>query len=56
MREVRRRKPRVQLSGKGKVYSYQIMHDYRIRLMQEYQPFIIAVVEVDSPSVAVNVS
>ncbi|MBF8266750.1 MAG: hypothetical protein HW388_258 [Dehalococcoidia bacterium] len=40
------------LSGKGKVYSWQVMHDTRVRLMQEYQPFIIAVVECDeSPDV-----
>ena len=35
------------LSGKGKIYSWQVMHDSRIRLMQEYQPFVIAVVECD---------
>ena len=36
-----------QLSGKGRIYSWQVMHDTRVRLMQEYQPFIIAVVECD---------
>lgn len=42
----------LELSGKGKIYSWQIMHDTRVRLMQEYQPFIIAVVECDeSPDV-----
>jgi uncharacterized OB-fold protein len=40
----------LQLSGKGKIYSWQIMHDTRVRLMQEYQPFIIAVVECDESS------
>ena len=36
-----------QLSGKGKIYSWQVMHDNRVRLMQEYVPFIIAIVECD---------
>ena len=41
-----------QLSGRGTIYSWQVMHDTRIGLMQEYQPFIIAVVECDeSPDV-----
>ena len=41
-----------QLSGKGTIYSWQVMHDTRIGLMQEYQPFVIAVVECDeSPDV-----
>lgn len=41
-----------ELSGKGKIYSWQVMHDSRVRLMQEYQPFIIAVVECDeSPNI-----
>lgn len=40
------------LSGKGTIYSWQVMHDTRIGLMQEYQPFVIAVIEVDeSPDV-----
>lgn len=41
-----------QLSGKGTIYSWQVMHDTRIVLMQTYQPFIIAVVESEeSPDV-----
>ena len=41
-----------QLSGRGKIYSWQVMHDSRVRLMQEYQPFVIAVVQCDeSPDV-----
>jgi uncharacterized OB-fold protein len=40
------------LSGKGKIYSWQVMHDTRVRQMQEHQPFLIAVVECDeSPDV-----
>ena len=40
------------LSGKGAIYSLQVMHDTRVRLLQEYQPFLIAVVEVEeSPDV-----
>jgi uncharacterized protein len=40
------------LSGRGTIYSLQVMHDTRVRLMQEYQPFSIAVVEVEeSPDV-----
>ncbi|MDP7619387.1 MAG: OB-fold domain-containing protein [Dehalococcoidia bacterium] len=41
-----------QLSGRGTIYSWQIMHDTRVRLMQEYQPMVIAVVESEeSPDV-----
>ena len=41
-----------QLSGRGTIYSWQVMHDTRIGLMQEYQPFLIAVVEsAESPDV-----
>lgn len=40
------------LSGRGTIYSWQVMHDTRIGLMQPYQPFIIAVVESEeSPDV-----
>jgi hypothetical protein len=41
-----------QLSGRGTIYSWQVMHDTRVRLMQEYQPMVIAVVEAEeSPDV-----
>ena len=42
----------VPLSGRGTIYSWQVMHDTRVKLMQEYQPFIIAIIESDeSPDV-----
>ena len=41
-----------QLSGRGVIYSWQVMHDTRVVLMQDYQPFVIAVVESEeSPDV-----
>jgi uncharacterized OB-fold protein len=40
------------LSGRGRVYSYQIVHDSRIRLFQAIQPYVILVVEsVESPDI-----
>jgi len=39
-----------QLSGRGTIYSWQVMHDTRVRLMQEYQPMVIAVVESEESS------
>ena len=40
----------IPLSGKGTIYSWQVMHDTRVKLMQEYQPFIIAIIESDESS------
>lgn len=41
------------LSGKGTIYTLQVMHDTRVRLLQEYQPLIIATIEaVESPNVS----
>ncbi len=40
------------LSGRGTIYSWQVMHDTRVKLMQEYQPFIIAIIETEeSPDI-----
>ena len=38
------------LSGRGAIYSWQVMHDTRVKLMQEYQPFIIAIIEIEESS------
>ena len=35
------------LSGKGTVYSMALTNDNRVRLLQQYQPFIIAIVVGD---------
>jgi uncharacterized OB-fold protein len=35
------------LSGRGKIYSYSVMHDSRIRLLQTQQPFTILTVEAE---------
>jgi uncharacterized OB-fold protein len=41
-----------ELSGRGVIYSWNVMHDTRVALMQPYQPFVIAVVESEeSPDV-----
>ena len=40
----------IPLSGKGTIYSWQVMHDTRVKLMQEYQPLIIAIIESDESS------
>jgi len=38
--------------GRGKIHGFCIMHDSRIRLLQEDQPFIIAVIELeDAPEI-----
>jgi len=36
-----------EVSGKGKIHGYCVMHDSRIRLLQADQPFNIAVIELD---------
>jgi len=40
------------MNGRGKIHGYCIMHDSRIRALQEHQPFIIAVIELeDAPEI-----
>ncbi len=36
-----------QVSGKGTIYSYIVMHDVRIRVLQPLQPFNIVSVKLD---------
>lgn len=36
-----------QLSGKGRIYNYGVVHDCPIRLLQEDQPFNVAVIMLD---------
>ena len=36
-----------EVSGRGKIYSYGIMHDSRIRILQPDQPFTIALVQLE---------
>ena len=36
-----------QVSGKGRIYNYSVMHDCRIRVLQADQPFNIVIVELD---------
>jgi uncharacterized OB-fold protein len=36
-----------QVSGRGKVHGYAVMHDCRIRTLQEDQPFNLAIVELE---------
>ena len=36
-----------EVSGRGKIHGYCVMHDSRIRLLQADQPFNIAVIELD---------
>lgn len=36
-----------EVSGKGKIHGYCVMHDSRIRLLQDDQPFNIAIIELD---------
>ena len=35
------------VSGRGKIYGYAVMHDCRIRVLQADQPFNLAIVELD---------
>ena len=35
------------VSGKGTIYTYVVMHDGRVGLLQPYQPFNIAVVQLE---------
>ncbi len=36
-----------QLSGKGRIYNYGVVHDCPVRLLQEDQPFNVAVIMLD---------
>lgn len=36
-----------EVSGKGRIYGYAVMHDCRIRVLQAEQPFNLAIVELD---------
>ena len=36
-----------EVSGRGKVHGYAVMHDCRIRTLQEDQPFNLAIVELE---------
>jgi len=36
-----------QMSGKGKIYSYAVVHDSPVRLLQADQPFNVAVITLD---------
>ena len=36
-----------QVSGRGKIHGYAVMNDCRIRLLQEDQPFNLAVIELE---------
>lgn len=36
-----------EVNGKGKIHGYCVMYDSRFRLLQERQPFNLAVVELD---------
>ena len=36
-----------QVSGRGRIYNYGVVHDCPIRLLQEDQPFNVAVVTLD---------
>ncbi|PKB82154.1 MAG: hypothetical protein BZY88_05145 [SAR202 cluster bacterium Io17-Chloro-G9] len=36
-----------QMSGRGKIYNYGVVHDCPIRLLQEDQPFNVAVIMLD---------
>src|SRR6266849_2125564 len=36
-----------EVSGQGKIYSYGVMHDCRIRVLQADQPFNLAIVQLD---------
>jgi len=41
-----------EMSGRGKIHGYCTMYDSRIRALQEHQPFIIAVIELeDAPEI-----
>jgi len=41
-----------EMNGRGKIHGYCVMHDSRIRALQEHQPFIIAVIELeDAPEI-----
>jgi uncharacterized OB-fold protein len=35
------------MSGKGKIYNYGVVHDCPVRLLQEDQPFNVAVIMLD---------
>ena len=35
------------MSGRGKIHGYCVSHDSRIMLLQENQPFNLAVIELD---------
>jgi uncharacterized OB-fold protein len=36
-----------ELSGRGKIHGYAVMHDCRVRTMQADQPFNIALIEIE---------
>jgi uncharacterized OB-fold protein len=36
-----------EVAGRGKIHGYCVMHDSRVRLLQERQPFNIAVIELE---------
>ena len=41
-----------EVSGRGKIHGYCVMHDSRLRLLQADQPFNIAVIELeDDPAI-----
>ena len=39
-----------EMSGKGKIYNYGVVHDCPVRLLQDDQPFNLAVVMLDEDS------
>jgi uncharacterized OB-fold protein len=36
-----------EVNGRGKIHGYCVMYDSRVRLLQEQQPFNIAVIELE---------
>ena len=36
-----------EMSGRGRIYNYAVVHDGPVRLLQEHQPFNVAVITLD---------
>ena len=43
-----------QVSGRGRIHGYAVMHDCRIRTMQAEQPFNIALIELEEDPGGIN--